>query len=92
MLQALKELNALAIDLGVSLLTLSLAWTAANPHISTTIVGSRTREQLLMNHQAASYELTPDVVLRLNEITEPVLRKLGSNADYYESLESSRIY
>lgn len=92
MTAALQELRTLAGGLGVSVLTLALAWTTANPAIATTIVGSRTKEQLVSNYKAASYELTPDVIAQLHAITQPVLDKLGSNPDYYENRNNSRVY
>ncbi|MDF2962529.1 MAG: Aldo/keto reductase [Paenibacillus sp.] len=90
--QALKEIKQLADELGTHVIILSLAWAVANEAVSTTIVGSRNIAQLELNIQGATYELTADTVRRLNEITEPVLQKLGSNPDYYENRFNSRIY
>jgi myo-inositol catabolism protein IolS len=90
--QALREIGLLADELGIHTIILSLAWAVANEAICTTIVGSRNAAQLELNIQGASYELTPHTIQRLNEITEPVLQRLGSNPDYYESRLNSRIY
>jgi myo-inositol catabolism protein IolS len=90
--QALRDIRLLADELGTHVIILSLAWAVANEAISTTIVGSRNIAQLELNIQGATYELTADTVNRLNKITEPVLQKLGSNPDYYESRQNSRVY
>ncbi|MCU6798314.1 aldo/keto reductase [Paenibacillus sp. WQ 127069] len=90
--QALQEIRLLAHTLGTPIITLALAWAISNEAICTTIVGSRNVKQLELNIQGASYELSQATIQRLNEITEPVLQRLGSNPDYYESRLNSRIY
>lgn len=90
--EALRQIRELAVELDIQMTVLSLAWAIANEGISTTIVGSRNVQQLEMNIQAAEYQITPDVVERLNRITNPVLHKLGTNPDYYENRQNSRIY
>jgi myo-inositol catabolism protein IolS len=90
--RALKEIRQLADELGTHVIILSLAWAVANESIGTTIVGSRNIAQLELNIQGASYELTPNTLQRLNEITNPVLQVLGNNPDYYENRQNSRIY
>ncbi|WP_127580338.1 aldo/keto reductase [Paenibacillus koleovorans] len=89
---AIQEIQELAEEIGTDILTLSLAWTVANEAITSTIVGSRNVKQLEANIRGALYPITSDVKARLNEITEPVLRKLGSNPDYYENRSNSRVY
>jgi myo-inositol catabolism protein IolS len=89
---ALAEIRKLANELGTHPIVLSLAWAVANEAICTTIVGSRNIAQLELNIQGATYELAADTVKRLNEITEPVLAKLGNNPDYYESRLNSRVF
>jgi myo-inositol catabolism protein IolS len=88
---ALRQIEAVAKQLGVSVGTLSLAWAIANEHICSTIVGSRNLEQLVMNSKGAAYELGSDVLKHLHAITEPVWMKLGSNPDYYENRNNSRV-
>ncbi|TDF91211.1 aldo/keto reductase [Paenibacillus piri] len=88
--RALREIRQLADELGVHMAVLSLAWAAANEAVSTTIVGSRNIAQLDLNIQGAVYELSLDILTRLNEMTEPVLHKLGDNPDYYENRFNSR--
>jgi myo-inositol catabolism protein IolS len=89
--QALKEIKQLADELNVHRIVLSLAWIIANQGITSTIVGSRNEKQLDLNIQGAYYALKPEVIAKLNEISEPVLQRLGSNPDYYENRNNSRI-
>lgn len=90
--QALSSVQRLADEAGVAMSKLSLAWAFHNPGIATTICGSRNLRQLQENLEAAHFKLTPDVVEKLNEITAPVLAKLGTNPDYWENKNNSRIY
>jgi voltage-dependent potassium channel beta subunit len=47
-----RQLNALAKELGVSLASLSIAWCIHNPFVTTAILGATRREQLLENLKA----------------------------------------
>ncbi|MBP1934222.1 aldo/keto reductase [Ammoniphilus resinae] len=91
MMEALAGLRELAQELGVTMTVLSLAWAIANPAITSTIVGSRNLAQLELNVEAASYRLSEDVIHRMNELSEPVLQKLGNNPDYFENRNRSRV-
>jgi voltage-dependent potassium channel beta subunit len=65
-----RALKAVADDLGVSLAQLSIAWCAANPHVSTVITGASRVEQVTENLGAlrALDQLTPDVLGRVDAI------------------------
>ncbi|MFC0471325.1 aldo/keto reductase [Halalkalibacter kiskunsagensis] len=89
---ALAEIKAIADELNVHMIELSLAWAISNQEISSTIVGSRTERHLDLNVKGAYLKLPQDVMNRLNDITNPVLEKLGANPDYYESRYNSRIF
>ncbi|SFS74209.1 aldo/keto reductase [Paenibacillus sp. BC26] len=90
-LYALQEIRRIADELDIHSIVLSLAWVIANKGIVTSIVGSRNVEQLEMNIQGAYYQLPTEIIDRLNRITEPVLKTLGTNPDYYENRNNSRI-
>jgi myo-inositol catabolism protein IolS len=90
-MKALTETQTLADELGVSMGKLALAWAFSNPDVKTTICGSRNLKQLEDNLAAANFKLTADAIVKLNQISDPLLKKLGSNADYWESTENSRI-
>jgi myo-inositol catabolism protein IolS len=77
--------------LQIPMAQLALAWTLARPGITCVLVGARTAEQVMENTAASQVTLSPDIIKQLDRLTEPVLRDLGSNADYWESGENSRI-
>ncbi len=65
-----RSLKAVADDLGVSLSQLSIAWCAANPHVSTVITGASRVEQIRENLGALDVlaRLSPDVLTRIEAI------------------------
>jgi aryl-alcohol dehydrogenase-like predicted oxidoreductase len=73
----LKKLMALSEELGVSMPSLAIAWTIANPHVTTAILGATREEQLTENLKAldALKVLTPQVLERIEGILQnkPVL-------------------
>ncbi len=88
---ALAGIREVADDLGVPMSQLAIAWCIAQPWMSSVIVGARNAEQVEANAAAAELDLSEDVMTRLDEITRPVLDKLGTNADYWQSGEESRV-
>lgn len=90
--ELLQVMNKIALEINTNILYLSLAWAMAKEGITSTLVGSRNISQLTMNVGAASFKLPGDVIEMLNRLSEPVLAKMGSNPDYYESRKNSRIY
>jgi voltage-dependent potassium channel beta subunit len=64
------ELEVIAKELGVSLAQLSIAWCAANPHVSTVITGASRVEQVRENLAAMDVveRLTPEILERINAI------------------------
>ncbi len=64
------QLQAIAKELDVSLAQLSIAWCAANPHVSTVITGASRVEQVHENLGAlpAIERLTPEILARINAI------------------------
>jgi voltage-dependent potassium channel beta subunit len=65
-----RAMKAVADDLGVSLAQLSIAWCAADPHVSTVITGASRVEQVRENLGAlrALDQLTPEVRGRIDAI------------------------
>ena len=90
--ELLLEMNKIASNLNINILSLSLAWAMSKEGITSTLVGSRNIRQLEMNVRAASLTLPSDIIVELNKLSEPVLVKLGTNPDYYENRKNSRIY
>jgi myo-inositol catabolism protein IolS len=89
--QAIDEIKCLAGELGMSIAQISLAWAMAEEAVACTLVGSRNIKELSDNIASTEHELDKDIIEKLNQITEPVLKKLGGNADYYQSGTQRRI-
>lgn len=66
----IRQLQALAKELGISLTHMSLAWCLCNPQVSTVILGASRLSQLEDNLQAleALPLLTPEVLMRIDDI------------------------
>lgn len=76
-LDKVKQLTAFAKELGVSVASLSVAWTIKNPNVTTAILGATRSEQLTQNLKAldALPLLTTEVMQRIDDImqTKPKL-------------------
>jgi aryl-alcohol dehydrogenase-like predicted oxidoreductase len=68
-----KRLTQLAIELGVTIAQLAIAWTIKNPNVSTAILGASKKEQLLENLKAL--EILP---LLTNEVIEKIELIVGN--------------
>jgi aryl-alcohol dehydrogenase-like predicted oxidoreductase len=64
-----EELRKLADQAGVSLVTLAVAWVAANPAVTAPIIGASSPEQLGPSLAAAEYRIDPELKSRLDERT-----------------------
>ena len=69
---------------------LSIKWILENSAITCTIVGSRNLKQFLENVKAVGNPLPKDIKEELDNITLPVMEKLGNHFDYYESAQNDR--
>lgn len=77
-LNAVRELNALAQDMGVSLATLAIAWCAGNPHVSSVILGATSEKQLRENFASLSVIERIDSTCR--SLIEGILTRNGFGA------------
>jgi 1-deoxyxylulose-5-phosphate synthase len=63
------QLLAIADEIGVSLVTLSVAWVLANETITAPIIGASHRDQLAASLEAAEFVLEEDVKSQLDDLT-----------------------
>ena len=89
-MSAIHALREVAKRADMPLGDLALAWAIANPAITCTLAGARTRAQLEANVRAAEFPLAPALRAELSRRTDPLLDKLGPGIDYYQSLDDSR--
>ena len=90
--QAVEAIHALAEQAGIPMAQLAIYWAANQPGITCAISGVRSVAQLQDSLAAVHLTPPPGLMQRLTEITEPVKHKLGSNADYFQSGENSRVH
>jgi len=71
---AVAQLEPIAAELGGTLAQLALAWVAKNPRVSTVITGASRLSQLQANLGALDLldKLTPDVLARIDAVTQPL--------------------
>ena len=66
---AIEAIAKLAKEAGVEMTTLAVAWVAANPVITSPILGASKPEQLKASIAAAEYKLDPALKTKLDELT-----------------------
>jgi len=71
--QILNVVAGIATAKDITSAQVSLAWLAAQPAVTSVILGARTTAQLADNLGAASVELAPDELERLDEVSAPVV-------------------
>src|SRR5690606_24703972 len=76
-LRRVKELATVAVELGTTLATLSIAWCLHNPNVTTAILGATKETQLLENLKALEVlpSITPEIMERIEDImqTKPIM-------------------
>lgn len=85
-------LQKISADLGISCAQTALAWIFSKDFIHCTLAGSRNKSELCSNIEACEIELPADAIKTLDDVSLPVLEKLGKSPDYYENRDHSRIY
>jgi aryl-alcohol dehydrogenase-like predicted oxidoreductase len=77
-------------ECGLTMAEIATKWALAGQGITCCLIGVRSVRRLEDNVRAASQPLAPEIVAKLNAVTQPVLDKLGNSFDYYESFENNR--
>lgn len=88
---ALAEIQHVADDLHQPMANVALAWTIAQPGITSAVIGARDPKQLAANIAAADLNLPPDTLEKLNQITQPLKDYFGTNADMWMPANQTRI-
>ncbi len=71
--QILGEVEEIANARGINQAQVSLAWLEAQPAVTSVILGARNTDQLASNLVAASVELAPEELERLDKVSAPVV-------------------
>ena len=80
---AVRGVAELARQAGLDMAAMSLAWLLGREGVASVVVGARNPEQLLRNAAAGDLELSAELTAALDQVTEPLRRKLGPNADMW---------
>ena len=67
----IEAVQDIAETRGATMAQVSLAWVAAQPAVTSVILGARTTEQLADNLGAAGLELSGDEIARLSDVSKP---------------------
>jgi aryl-alcohol dehydrogenase-like predicted oxidoreductase len=76
--QVIDALNAVAKARGVPSAQIALAWVAAQPAVTSVLLGARTREQLADNLTATSLTLTASELATLDAVSKPDMSEYPS--------------
>jgi len=87
---ALDGIEAVAGEIGCSLLELAIGWVLAQKGVCCALVGARSRAQVEANAAAVIRPLDPVLVSELETLTRPLKEAMGAGFDYFESLENDR--
>ena len=90
--EVVNQLHKIAGDLNIHIAQLSIAWILKKPFIASTLVGSRSINNLKKNVEACTIVIPDEVETLIDEISLPVLHLLGNSPDYYEHRSKSRIF
>ena len=86
----LDEMKKISQETGITMSDLATAWVVANKSVACSIVGARNLDQLLLNTHALQASVTPDIIQRLNDASDPIKEKLGDHIDIFEGAENDR--
>ena len=91
--KTLMRLKRYAGKVDIPMSTLALGWVMAQPGVSSVIIGARNAAQLERNLAPAHAEtqISPAAIAILNEISVPLKRFLGTNADMWQGAGDSRV-
>jgi myo-inositol catabolism protein IolS len=90
MFAAISELRSLCAELGQPMARVALAWLLHQPAVTSVVAGARNPAQVRENAQAADVQLSPEMLQRLDQISQGVKVRLGSNMDMWKPAAESR--
>jgi aryl-alcohol dehydrogenase-like predicted oxidoreductase len=90
--EAVDQLRKVAADLHIHIAQLAIAWILKKPFMVSTLIGSRNSNELKINIEACSLNISDETEQLIDKISQPVLDILGNSPDYYENSLKSRIF
>jgi aryl-alcohol dehydrogenase-like predicted oxidoreductase len=77
--RVIDTVNAIAAEIGTSPAAVALAWVAAQPGVTSTLIGARRLDQLVDNLSALDLTLSPQHAAQLAEVSAPQLNFPAQN-------------
>jgi aryl-alcohol dehydrogenase-like predicted oxidoreductase len=71
-LDAVQQLAPLAMEAGLSMAQLAVAWVLQNPNVSAAIIGASRPEQVIENTKAAGVRLEAELLTAIDDVLAPV--------------------
>lgn len=87
----LAGMRDISLRTGLAMEQLAVGWAASKPGITCIIAGARTPEQLRSNMEGTVRPMDPELIAELDALTNPLLKELGPNPDYWQSGADARI-
>ena len=81
--QTLEQIRQICREKDLPMSRLAIAWVMAKTAVSCVLVGTRNTAELAQNLEAVNYAMPADLVKKLDQLTLPLLHRLGGNADYF---------
>lgn len=72
-LDAVQQLAPLAMEAGLSMAQLAVAWVLQNPNVSAAIIGASRPEQVIENTKAAGVRLEAELLTAIDDVLAPVI-------------------
>ena len=82
--KAIDDVRNICKEIGEDMADVALAWSLAQPGITSVIAGGRTAEQALTNAKGGNLELAPDVIKALCDATNAVKEFIGDDVDPWD--------
>ena len=76
-LASTARFQEIAADLGMSVVTMAIAWSKQHDFVASTIVGATTAEQVPELLAAADVTLTPETLKRINAVSREINYPMG---------------
>lgn len=90
MQQALKKIQVMAKEQNIRMSSMAINWVLAQEGITCALTGVTDPEHLKSNIRDLESSPAPEIIHRLNQITDPLKEELGRSLDYFESPEYDR--
>jgi aryl-alcohol dehydrogenase-like predicted oxidoreductase len=87
---ALEQIRALCAEIGQPMANVALAWLLHRPGVASVLAGARRPEQIRQTALAADLALAPEVLARLDEVTDEIKHLIGPNPDMWQSTSRFR--